>query len=280
VGGSAGRGSRRGQADHVLGDAKLYAEQQSGADGADVVANVNYPWVLKASSDGRLLDFVGPDSTGPQWSGTDFLVDDRVQYSTFTNIGLGWNKDAFADGGPTSFEDLLDPKYAGGQIGLPDPIAPVVADFYASLEANYGPDFLKQLAAQDPVFFPGAVPLEQALAAGEITVGGYVTNIGMVAAKAQGAPVEFAAPANAWAPPIMSYIPAWSKRPGAAQVLIDFMASAAGQAVLGQGSYSPLDGIEGTSGPISGVSVADVDRIVEPGWYDEYYVAWKETFGR
>ena len=261
-------------------DARLDAEEETGTEGADVVANVNYPWALTASEEGRLTDFVGPNATGPDWAGTEYLINDNVQLSTFANIGLGWNTDALPDGGPTSFEDLLDPEYAGGKIGLTDPVAPVVADFYATLEDNYGPDFVEQLAAQDPVFFPSAVPLEQALVAGEISVGGYVTNQGIVVAQAEGAPVEFASPENAWLPPILSYIPSWSARPDAAQVVIDFMASPEGQAVLGEGSFSPVPGVEGTFGSIEDASVADVQRSVEPGWYEEYYAAFNDTFGR
>jgi iron(III) transport system substrate-binding protein len=261
-------------------DAMLDAEESTGTDGADVVANVNYPWALAAAEDGRLIEFVGPEATGPDWAGTDYLVDNSIQYSTFANLGVAWNTQEFPDGGPTQYADLLDPAYAGGKIGLVDAVAPVLADFYATLEDLEGEDFLEQLAAQDPVFFPSAVPLEQALAAGEISVAGYATNQGITTAAADGAPVEFASPGGAWVPPIMSYIPAWVKRPNAAQVLIDFMASPEGQEVLGQGTFSPVPDVPGTFGSIEGVSVSNVSRAVEPGWYDEYYGKFNSIFGR
>ena len=261
-------------------DSMLDAEESTGSDGADVVANVNYPWALDAAKAGRLADFVGPEATGPNWDGTDYLIDNKIQYSTFANLGLAWNTDAFPDGGPTSFEDLLDPAYGGGKIGLTDPVAPVVADFYATLQDLQGDDFLEQLAAQEPVFFPSAVPLEQALAAGEITVAGYATNQGITTAAADGAPVEFASPEGAWVPPIMSYIPAWSARPNAAQVLIDFMASPDGQAILAEGSFSPVPDVPTAFGSIEDVTVADVARTVEPGWYEEYYATFNGIFGR
>lgn len=261
-------------------DSMLDAEESTGSDGADVVANVNYPWALDAADAGRLADFVGPEATGPNWAGTDYLIDGKIQYSTFANLGLAWNTDAFPDGGPTSYQDLLDPAYAGGQIGLTDPVAPVVADFYATVQDLEGEDYLEQLAAQEPVFFPSAVPLEQALAAGEITVAGYATNQGITTAAADGAPVEFASPEGAWVPPIMSYIPAWAARPNAAQVLIEFMASPAGQEILADGSFSPVPDVPTAFGPIEGVTVSNVDRAVEPGWYDEYYGTFNEIFGR
>lgn len=261
-------------------DAKLDAEQQSGAAGADAVVNVNYPWAEKALPDGKLAALTGPDATGPNWKGTPYLEGDRIQYSTFTNIGLGWNTGAFPQGGPKTYDELFDPKYGDGKVGLPDPIAPVVADFYATLQDNFGKDALQKLAAQKPVFFPGAVPLEQSLASGEITVGGYVTNVGLTAAKAKGAPVDFAQPPKAWLPPILSYIPTWVKHPNAAQVLVNFMASPAGQEVLGKDGYSALPNIPGTVGPIAATSVANVKRITQPGWYESYYADWKTTFGR
>jgi iron(III) transport system substrate-binding protein len=260
-------------------DAKLEAEKQTGSGGADIVANVNYPWVAKATSDGSLATITGPDATSSAWKGTDYSLNDNVLMVTFTNIGLGWNKGGAPDG-VKSFDDLLDPKYGDGQIGLPDPIAAVVADFYATLEDTYGPDYLAKLAAQKPVFFPGAVPLEQSMVSGDISVGGYVTNIGASAAKASGAPVDFVSPKNAWAPPIEAYIPSWSKHPAAAQVLMNFMASEKGQEVLAKNSFSPLPDIPGTAGSLSDVKVADVKRITTPGWYDTYYANWKNTFGR
>jgi iron(III) transport system substrate-binding protein len=260
-------------------DAKLAAEKQTGSGGADIVANVNYPWVAKATSDGSLATITGPDATNSAWKGTDYSLNDNVLMVTFTNIGLGWNKGGAPDG-VKSFDDLLDPKYGKGQIGLPDPIAAVVADFYATLEDTYGPDYLTKLAAQKPVFFPGAVPLEQSMVSGDIAVGGYVTNIGVSTAKASGAPVDFVSPKNAWAPPIEAYIPSWSKHPNAAQVLMNFMASEKGQEVLAKNSFSPLPNIPGTAGSLADVKVADVKRITTPGWYDTYYANWKKTFGR
>jgi iron(III) transport system substrate-binding protein len=260
-------------------DAKLDAEKKTGSAGADIVANVNYPWVAKATTDGSLATVTGPDATSPAWKGTQYSLNDNVLMVTFTNIGLGWNKGA-APAGVKSFDDLLDPKYGGGKIGLPDPIAAVVADFYATLEDTYGPDYLTKLAAQKPVFFPGAVPLEQSMVSGDISVGGYTTNIGVSAAKASGAPVDFVTPKNAWAPPIEAYVPAWSKHPNAAQVLMNFMASEKGQEVLAKNSFSPLPNIPGTAGSLNDVKVADVKRITTPGWYDTYYANWKKTFGR
>jgi iron(III) transport system substrate-binding protein len=261
-------------------DAKLDAEQQSGSAGGDAVINVNYPYAVKALADGKLAAFTGPDAIGPNWKGTPYLDSDRIQYSTFTNIGLGWNTGAYPSGGPKTYDELLDPKYGSGKIGLPDPIAPVVADFYATLQDNFGQDVLQKLAAQKPAFFPGAVPLEQSLASGEISVGGYVTNVGLTAAKAKSAPVEFAKPPKAWLPPILSYIPTWVKHPNAAQVLVNFMATPAGQEVLGKDGYSALPNIPGTVGPIEQASIANVKRITQPGWYDSYYADWKKTFGR
>jgi iron(III) transport system substrate-binding protein len=92
--------------------------------------------------------------------------------------------------------------------------------------------------------------------------------------------VEFASPESAWLPPILSYIPSWSNRPNAAQVLIDFMASEEGQTILGQGSFSPVPGIEGTFGSLDDATVADLRRTVEPGWYEEYYTKFNSIFGR
>jgi iron(III) transport system substrate-binding protein len=70
------------------------------------------------------------------------------------------------------------------------------------------------------------------------------------------------------------------KHPNAAQVLVNFMATPAGQEVLGKDGYSALPNIPGTVGPIEQASIANVKRITQPGWYDSYYADWKKTFGR
>lgn len=258
-------------------DANLDAEKTTGAEGGDVVLHVNYPWVEAAQKNGDLVEPVGPNATGKQWR--RFMVDKTTQISTFTMIGLAHNTDAL-DEGPTSFEDLLDPEYAGGKIGLPDPAAPVVADFYATLQDIMGDDFLDKLAAQDPVFYPSVVPIEQALAAGEVDVAGYATLPGISGLTEQGAPVEFTLPEGGWASPIWTYIPKWSKHPNAAQVVYDFFASPEGQEALGKDSISPLADVPGTFASVDKVTVADVDRITDPEWFNPYYTDWKSTFGR
>ena len=53
-----------------------------------------------------------------------------------------------------------------------------------------------------------------------------------------------------------------------------------GQAALGQDSISPQPDIEGTYASIDQVTVADVDRIIDPEWYTPYYEEWAATFGR
>jgi iron(III) transport system substrate-binding protein len=260
-------------------DAKLDAEKQTGSDGGDIVTHVNYPWITKANKSGDLVAPVGPNATSPTWMGTKYVLDDRVQSSTFTNIGFAWNTNETQDP-PKTFADLLKPEFANGKIGLPDPATAAVADFYAFLEDKYGADYLTKLAAQKPTIYSSAVPIEQAVSAGEIAVAAYATNPGITAAAASGAPVKFALPDQAWAPPIMTYIPKWSKRPNAAQVVYDFMSSPDGQAALGKGSFSPVSNVAVTYAPLDKVTLLNFDRVTQPGWYDAYYARWKKTFGR
>jgi hypothetical protein len=88
------------------------------AEGGHIVSHVNYDWIAQNLED--LAPIIGPDATGPDWAGTPYLVDDKVQTTLLTVIGLAYNTDMI-DTPPESYEDLLDPRFAG-QLGVSDRI--------------------------------------------------------------------------------------------------------------------------------------------------------------
>jgi iron(III) transport system substrate-binding protein len=261
-------------------DSKLEAERTTGASGADVGAHVNYPYALASQDKGYWVKFTGPDVNNAKWQGLKdkFIFDNNIIVPVLTSIVITYNTN-FVRGGLKDYRDLLKRDYAGGQIGLPDPLSPAVADFYAWLEDKYGADFLTKLAAQKPVIYSSAVPLEQGLIAGEVSIAAYATSVGTLDTIAKGAQMKFVVPEDAWGAPVYTYIPKWAKHPNAAQVLVNWMASPAGQDVMGQDQYSPLDG-KGVIGPIAKMTPINVKRTVTAGWYDTFFAKWKTTFGR
>ncbi len=262
----------------VLGemDSKLDAEKQTNAEGADVGAHVNYQWILNAAANGDLTEMVGPDARGPDWEGTPWNVDGLYQYSAFQLLGIGCNTN-LAETCPTSYTDTLQPEYQN-LIGVVDPGSPVVTDFTVFLSEQLGADGMEQLRDLDPVFYDTAVPAQQGLAAGEVAITLYAT-AQLQADAAAGAPVEFNVPTPAWSPPIISYILGWGRHPNAAQLVLDYMATPAGQEAIAINGASALDGIPGTLADIDDVQPVDIAGVTAE-WAAPYQAEWQDFFGR
>ena len=262
----------------VLGemDAKLDAEKQTGAEGADLGAHVNYQWVLNAASAGDLTEMVGPEARGPNWEGTPWNVDGLYQYSAFQLLGIGCNTN-LAETCPSSYEETLQPDY-DGLIGVVDPGSPVVTDFTVFLADQLGEEGMAQLRDLNPVFYDTAVPAQQGLAAGEVAITLYAT-AQLQADAAAGAPVEFVVPTPAWSPPVLSYILGWAKHPNAAQLVLDYMATPEGQEAIAINGASALDGIPGTLADIDDVQPVEIDHVTAE-WAAPYQAEWAEFFGR
>jgi iron(III) transport system substrate-binding protein len=270
------------QITRVVGEdvsAKLDAERTTGADGADIVDHINFPWMFDPTHASYFVKPTGPDATGPTWEGTDNLVDGVFQLSVLTALGISWNTDLDKTA-PKGYQDLLSPDLANGKIGLVDNVSSSSADLYAWLTDKFGPDYLTKLAAQKPKFYASAVPLQQALLSGEVAVGVWGANAIVQPEKAKGAPIDFTLGDPAWSTVNYTYMLKWAKHPNAAQVLFNFMASPAGQAVLGKGNISSQKDVPGTLATPDKVTPLNVKRTLQPGWVAANQAAWRKTFGR
>jgi iron(III) transport system substrate-binding protein len=255
-------------------EAKLDAEKQTGAAGADVVVTNDPGLAARYAASGDLLPLGGPAAEA--WSGNPHLAGDTAFTSTFNTLGIAWNTGQ-VDAAVTGYADLLRPELKG-RIGLVDMTGtPAIVDFYRFLEETQGPDFLTRLAAQEPRFYPSTVPLQQAVVAGEVSVAGYVVPAVREEADA-GAPVGFVLPTPAWAAPFDAFGVGWAKHPNAAKVVLDFMMSPEGQTALGIDGTSALAGVT-TLAPLDGVRLSEVGSI-DQGEAAEFAGRWKAVFGR
>ena len=257
-------------------EARLDAEKQTNAEGADVGAHINYQWIVNAAEAGDLVEMIGPDARGPDWEGTPWNVDGLYQYSAFQVLGIGCNT-GMVETCPTSYEEVLDPQY-DGMIGAVEPGHQVLMDFWVFLEEQLGEAGMEELRDLSPVFYASAVPAQQGLAAGEIAVTTYAT-AQLQDDAAAGAPVEFTIPTPAWSPPILSYIVGWAKHPNAAQLVLDYMATRDGQTAITINGASALDGIEGTLADIDDLEPLDVVGNTAE-WAAPLQDEWRNFFGR
>ena len=115
----------------------------------------------------------------------------------------------------------------------------MVTDFTVFLADQLGEEGMAQLRDLNPVFYDTAVPAQQGLAAGEVAITLYAT-AQLQDDAAAGAPVEFVVPTPAWSPPVLSYILGWAKHPNAAQLVLDYMATPAGQEAIAINGASAL----------------------------------------
>jgi iron(III) transport system substrate-binding protein len=264
----------------VLGemDAKLEAERTTGAAGADVASHVNYGYATKGQAAGYWASFAGPALTSKPFAGSKWVDDNNIFTPVLSAQVIAYNTN-YVRTDVKSYKDLLKRDWAGGAIGFTNAGFPAVSDFYAWLEDTYGADYLPKLAAQKPVFYASAAPLDQALIAGEIVISGYSSSVGVLAAIRNGAPIKYIVPESAWGSPFWTYVPKWSKRPNAAQVLVNWMASPEGQTVLGEEQFSPTN-VKGALGPVEKMTPTNVKRTLDDNWVKTFFERWKMIFGR
>lgn len=256
-------------------NAALEAEHDTGADGADVVTSVDYGWILDKADKGWISELEGPATQADEWG--DYVTDNMVVNAGLGLMVIGWNTSLYSDS-VESYDDLMVSKLGNGAIGTARPEPAIHADHWAFVEETHNPDYSKDLAAQDPALYPSAFALQEALAAGEVAVGAFVSAADMAGLKEKGAPIEFAVPDPALAIGNMFFMPESGKSPNAAQLFMDFFMSEEGQAIAAKDAFSPLASVETLAGD-SEVKLTNVERVLDKAWYDEYLANWKIIFG-
>lgn len=264
----------------VLGneiDARMQAERETNTATADLVINVDYDSMLQYAADGDLYDALGPNATDERWIEAGGLIDDKIQLTATTGIVMAWNTDIVSEP-PTSIEDVLDPRF-DGLIGVPANDNLALSSFWAFLN-DLTPTYWEELAALNPKYYSSAVPLQEALVAGEIGVTFYAVPAILNPVIEQGAPLDWAAPNPMWGPQTLSYMPNWNPtNPNAAQVVFDWLGSEAGQTVVGTDNVSVLD-TPGTLQTFENTAVVDFDSQLDAAWVEEQQAEWRAVFGR
>jgi iron(III) transport system substrate-binding protein len=209
--------------------ATINADFSSGKHTADLWVSNARPYVLGALENGWVGDARGPSFFAKGFDRNTFAKPGKAWIAATGLIGYGWNK-AYSKG-LASFKDLLDPALRGGKIGVLQPLSPAAIDFWYWIQENYGKDFIAKLADQKPRLYASTTTMQPALASGEILAGSFIaTNVKDLIA--QGAPIEFRLPKNAWNTPYYAMILKQAPHPAAAQLLANYMVSPEGQAVM------------------------------------------------
>jgi iron(III) transport system substrate-binding protein len=251
---------------------KLEAERQTGNGIADVYVSADTAWWATIAEEGHIIPMTGPSFDDPAYDRAELIHDDTYFEVSAVVFGYGWNTDRVPDG-LQAMTDVLDPKYEG-KVGVVEPSLEALVDFYKYLEETYGADFVTKLAAQRPRIYPGAGPLREALAAGEVDVSTYSSP--MTDMTANGAPVAWTIPETAWGARFYGGIVDSAPNPNAAQLFADFLVSRDGQvANVFNESVAVLPDIPGTGAEITAIRRAP---SYTPEEVTAYQDEWRTLF--
>lgn len=253
---------------------KIEAEQTTGSGIADVVAQASAAWSEQRGAEGWFVPPVGPAFDDPAYDRAANVSDLGFFTSSAAVLTFGWNTDQYSTG-LTDYTDLLDPELAGGRIGVIEPSAPSIVDFWLYLEENYGEDFVTQLAAQEPKIYPSSLPMAQALTSGEISAASFVQVL--VDEKESGAPVESGLADEVWGARFNTSILNIAPHPNAAQVLSNFLITQPGQEAIARKAASVLPDIPGTTTTVDKVRVQDLE-VLTPEFVADYQAKWNDLF--
>ena len=253
---------------------KVEAEQQTGSGIADVIAQASAAWSEQRGAEGWFIPPVGPAFDDPAYDRAANVSDNGYFTSSAAVLTFGWNTAQYPTG-LTDYSDLLDPELAGGKIGVIEPAAPSIVDFWLYLEENYGEDFVTQLAAQEPKIYPSSLPMAQALTSGEISAASFVQVL--VDEQEQGAPVESGLADQVWGARFNTSILQTAPHPNAAQVLSNFIITQPGQEAIARKAASVLPDITGAVTTVDKVRVQDL-AVLTPEFVAEYQAKWNDLF--
>jgi iron(III) transport system substrate-binding protein len=249
---------------------KLDQERATGADGGDVTVTTEVIWLEDRLKDGTLKAPVGPSVAS--WPAA-YMIKGTIPVLALEPFGIAYNTNLVKT--PiTGYKDLLKPEF-NGKVGMIDLVATSLFAFYDWLEKKEGADYLTKLAAQKPKIY-GSNPIgAQMVASGELPVVSFMSATMVLPLVAKGAPVKLVYPDSAFGIQYAGGIVAWSKRPNAAQVYMDYLMSRAGQTAwngLGEAA-SPLPNIPG-SGDVRAIVPYDPARFNNE-MMKNYRVRWE-----
>ncbi len=242
--------------------ARYAAERTSGVNNAGLITLGDPIFIASGQASGWFVDFDKSDlpalaKLDPRW------FSHGAATSTISILGISYNKSRVGGNPPKTWTDLLDPKYKG-QIILGDPRSvPSYLALTRLWSEQYGDDFLKKLAAQQPTIVPSVVPVTQQLAVGEVAI--VVPNVLSVVTplKQAGAPIDIVIPDMTTGNEFVVLMSKGTSSPNAAACLYNFLFTPEGQdAFTGPVSASTM----GAHGEVPGLPSNYIDpRIPELG---------------
>ncbi len=222
---------------------KIDQERAAKAEGADVANSTEISWFVARAKEGGLLKPVGPAARS--WP-AKYLLDGATVIAALEPFIVTYNT-RLVPNPPRSYADLLRPEFKG-KIGLSELASMAVIAWYDWVEKTQGAGYLAKLRAQNPRLYVGTVPIGQAVASGEIAIGGYGVPTATKSLKDSGAPIDYFVPSPGLGIRYGLAAFSWARNPNAALVFLDYMMTREGQMAWNSSgeTASPLPNIPGS----------------------------------
>lgn len=219
------------------------AEQQAGNVVADVVAGGDPGFLNQAKTNGWLAP-VGDLPALAAWPKAYW--DGTLATVAIYAFSIAYNTQVVGANVPKTWSDLLDPRLRG-QILFNDPRNSVlVLDWMYLMREEYGDDYLRKLSDQQLNIVSSAIPGSQQLAAG--SAGIFIPGVhqALTPLLAQGAPIVEVFPEPTTGGSTFAGISSKAPHPNAARLVLNFLMSVDGQAILNKDSWSVMPNVPGT----------------------------------
>jgi iron(III) transport system substrate-binding protein len=234
---------------------RITTEHRTGKISSDIVFTTSEPMKFIHKEKGLFARYISPSAKNYDKKLMDGFF--GPNYRSLI-VGIIYNKSLIKpEDAPKSYEDLVDPRWKG-KIAMGNPsLHDVTINWLASLQRVFGStqkanDWIKRLAAQEPLMLDSMVPVGERVASGEVSLGlAYVKYVHLHGMK--GAPLDYVKGLPAYLGD-GNFIGLTTKapHPNAAKLYIDYflgqesmeIMAKVGEFVNRRGVYPPISGAE------------------------------------
>lgn len=174
--------------------AKIEPEMQQNVQSCDILTLSEIALVFDFQKKGFWMQYLAPEMERyeAKWKSNPA----GLWTTAWINIaGIAWNPNIVkAADAPKSYQDLLDPKWANGQIGFKDSASGLQYAQYAMIAQLYGDSWWDKMALQKPIGLAGTAQQYEKVLNGEIKLNGLGQSSTYVQHKLNGAPIEILLP--------------------------------------------------------------------------------------
>jgi iron(III) transport system substrate-binding protein len=238
-------------------------EESAGHHIADAVMLSDYPTMVEAVKEGLFAEWKIP--TFERIPANAKIGD--TAYSPYLNeIAIAYNVNKVTPDEvkllASSWKSVADPRFKGRVAVSTNPCGNCYAGLNMFLDPKlpqFGPAFLKQVAANQPGIFGDNITAMDRVVAGQYDIGFYLFETAMIPQWQAGAPIRWVhpQPTPLWANSFIG-VAAHAPHPAAARLFIDWLFSDAGAHAL-QNDMGAMTTLEG---------VPDDRAVVKQPWYD------------